>query len=235
LAAAPASFPQDLSQVEVSVRKRLFLQALAPAVVFHNAAIRAQRRRLQHLLDVSWTPRERDFVAEMIAYYRLGDQDRPGPTPADTVRALLKRVDVVPASIVLAQAAMESGWGTSRFARHGNNLFGQRVWTLASRGLAARDARESGFRLAVFSTLGASIGSYLRNVNSHSAYEDFRRCRWSMRERAEPLDPLALVQKLTRYSTRGQEYVGDVSRIIRYNKLERYDALVLETEELGTN
>ncbi len=227
------SIPPDLGALPVTEKKNLFFNTLLPNASFHNRVIAAQRQRLQALRQRpphEWVAEEKGFLHEMSAYYRLENYSSKLAAPGDTLNALLLRVDAIPPSLALAQAAIESGWGGSRFARQGNNLYGQRVWGKQAAGLAPKDVDNARFRLAVFPTIGASLGSYMRNLNTHPAYEDFRRERRRLRQEEKPLAGHVLATALQRYSTRGQEYVDDVLRVMRQNGLQALDASPLRTD-----
>jgi Bax protein len=134
---------------------------------------------------------------------------------------LLQRVDVVPVSLVLAQAAKESAWGRSRFAREGNNLFGEWCFT-AGCGMVPR-RRESGktHEVETFPSVRAAVASYIHNLNSHPSYRMLRSIRASLREAGKPLNGLALARGLEAYSAQGSDYVASVRDIIRKNRLGR--------------
>jgi Bax protein len=218
--ASLASIPPDIDQLPVAAKKNLFFSLLYPIADFHNKTILARRARLQHLDGSS---ADETFLQSMAEHYALDRHLQPLPTRADTLRELLVRVDIIPPSLVLAQGAIESGWGTSRFARRGNNLFGQRIWRSDMAGLQAKGAQDARFRLAVYETVSASVRSYMRNLNSHPAYADLRALRADLRARSEIVKGRALAKGLVRYSTRGEEYVLDVHRMIKGNKLGRLD------------
>jgi len=222
-----ASLPIDLQQLPVPRKKKAFFRSLLPLVIFNNEVIATQRQRLEQLRKGAAAVSEDSlFLAEMCRYYRLERQEGALGSPADTLAALLERADRIPPSLALAQAAIESGWGGSRFSKEGNNLFGQRVWA-ADGGIAPKEVEKSRFRLAVFPTIGASIRSYMRNLNSHPAYGELRRLRREMRKGEGEFDSRVLSGGLRRYSTRGQEYVDDVLGFIEYNDLRRFDRAVL--------
>ena len=222
-----ASLPADLQLLPVARKKEAFFRSLLPLVVFHNDVTAARRRRLEQLRTRTSTgSADSLFLAGMCRYYRLEGQEMNLETPEDTLAALLERVDQIPPSLALAQAAIESGWGGSRFSKKGNNLFGQRVWA-TDKGMAPKEVEKSRFRLAIFPTIGASVRSYMRNLNSHFAYVEFRRLRRDMRDGGGVLDSRVLTGGLRRYSTRGQEYVDDLLGFIKYNDLKRFDRAVL--------
>ena len=217
------ALPEDLGALPVPRKKEAFFRALLPLVVFNNTIIASHRTRLQHLqgrgagvLDEE----EQLFLREMIRYYSLERHREALLTRSDTLQALLERADRIPRSLVLAQAAIESGWGSSRFSRQGNNLFGQRVWTGELAGLAPEQLEGARFTLAMYPTIGTSVRSYMRNLNTHPAYEEFRR------RRGDTFDPLVLAGTLKRYSVRGQDYVDDILRLIRQNRLARFEETV---------
>lgn len=218
-----ASLPGDLDSVPAPKRKELFVGALLPLVAFQNELILEQRRRIDNLSGrAPLSPEDRDFLVAACDYYRLDRCPRPLPALADTLRALLDRADEIPVSLVIAQAAIESGWGAAYASQRTNNLFGEQAGSPFEVESAEPAARR--FRLAVFPTIGSSVGSYMRNLNSHPAYEGFRWRRRLQRHRpAGQLDPLILADGLGRYSERGRAYVEELVRFIRANDLQRYD------------
>jgi len=223
----PAVLPPDLGELPVGAMKETFLAAMAPAVLFESATVMAQRERLLRLLEAGAPPRpdDRFFLAEMAARYRLENEEIGLPTLEDSLRALLRRVDTVPASLALAQAAIESGWGTSRLSVRGNNLYGQQLWSRPGRDVFGRTPAPPAFtRMARYPTVAASVCSYMLNLNTHEAYADFRMRREHMRRRAQRLDAVDLAYELRAYSERGREYVHDLVDIMRDNGLERFDA-----------
>jgi len=221
-------FPRDLARVtSIPERKQRFLDALVPVVEAENQRVAEQRRWLQSRHSALATgrlfARERRTLTSLAREYRLPAHLRPaaiGPVPTATVAELLLRVDTLPSSLVLAQAAMESGWGTSRFVHEGNNLFGQWV-TGDTPGLAPRDAAPTAdYRLAAYDSAANSVRSYLRNINTHRAYRSLRRLRARLRAEGRPVDGTTLAAGLRAYSQRGEAYVTEIRRIIRHNRLE---------------
>jgi len=224
----PSPFPRDLAQVtSIPERKQRFLDALVPLVDEENRRVAEERRWIESRRATLATGhlfvRERCTLSRLAREYRLPPHLRPpttGPVPAATVAELLLRVDTLPSSLVLAQAAMESGWGTSRFVHEGNNLFGQWV-TGDTPGLAPRDAAPTAdYRLATYDSAAHSVRSYLRNINTHRAYRSLRRLRARLRAEGRPADGATLAAGLRSYSQRGEAYVTEIRRIIRHNRLE---------------
>jgi Bax protein len=135
---------------------------------------------------------------------------------------LLNRLEIVPPSLAIAQAAAESGWGTSRFAHQGNALFGQRVWGEGGLAPLKREAAD-GVKVRAFDDLLDAVRSYTFNLNSHEAYAEFREWRTKLRRAGRPLSGLQLASHLRRYSEQGPEYVKFIETLIRTNGLEAFD------------
>lgn len=196
-----ASLPDDLTSVaNLDRRKALFVSIVLPHVLLANDRIREDRVRLirlQKALSAEKTLRTRDrkWLARLAKTYRT--------RPMDTEK-LLRRMDVVPPRLAIAQAVQESGWGTSRFARLGNALFGQHA-PAGSGGIAAKG--DITVALKAFETIQRSVLGYMRNLNSHRAYRQFRAARAEMRNSGRPIDAMALAASLGRYSEEGTMYV----------------------------
>ncbi|EED36518.1 Bax protein [Luminiphilus syltensis NOR5-1B] len=203
-------------------RKHAFISYIQPLVDQTNAEILEDRRRLvdiyEHKDDLGLM--ERHFLSGLVDYYDLADFDETNDTHWQT---LLQRVDQIPPSLAIAQAAKESGWGTSRFAREGNNYFGQWCFEPGC-GLVPRD-RKSGkaHEVADFSSPAESVEAYIANLNRHPAYETLRTIRASASTRGTPATGSALAAGLERYSSRGEQYVREIQAMIRNNDLERFD------------
>jgi Bax protein len=154
-----------------------------------------------------------------------------GPFDAAAGAELLRRVDAIPLSLELAQGAVESGWGTSRFADVGNSLFGQWSW---AGGIAPEEQRKDthgDHRIAAFQSTGLSAWSYALNLNTHDAYADFRRKRAELRGQGQPRGH-DLVETMSRYSERGHHYVAELKTIMRQNKLDSVDESKLVDMEI---
>jgi Bax protein len=222
----PAAVSRDVPKVLASdaraeVRKRIFIRTLLPAVLRANAVIREHRRFLSRVE----LRRAAGFELDSAAKARLkGLHARYETEPGDP-RTLRKRVDIVPPSLALAQAAIESGWGGSRFAQKGNALFGQRAYGCETCGMQpAGLSNDASFRVRSFGTVTASVRAYIRNLNTHPAYEILRARRHELRRQGKALDGLSLVAGLHRYSERGEAYVQDVRQIIAGNDLTDFDS-----------
>jgi len=220
------SLPGDLSRVpENKQRKAIFFQALLPLVLQVNEEILNDRRRLwklryQTALGQKPSAADRLWLRVMTERYKV---------KAGEIDALFSRIDVVPTSLALAQAAEESGWGTSRFAREGNAMFGQ--WARASsKGLVPlkRDKGKS-HKVQSFETLIDSVRAYTLNLNSHRAYKGFRSTRQSIRRSGSAIGGRVLAGKLHKYSERGVDYVIALRNLIDHNGLALLDGARLDT------
>ena len=136
---------------------------------------------------------------------------------------LKKRIDIVPISLVIAQAAIESGWGTSRFAQEGNAYFGQKVVGIKVNGIKPNNSEDPLIKVRIFENLNDSVKAYLNNLNTHFAYKNFRKSRNELRYFGKTLEGIILVNQLNKYSELGNEYIYNVQEIIRKNNLDKFD------------
>ncbi|MFQ5972484.1 MAG: glucosaminidase domain-containing protein [Alphaproteobacteria bacterium] len=209
--------PRDWTEPEIPLLKSVFLRAAASGILQVNEAILADRERLLSIDLVRMSKKDRVWLGELMIRYRVGE---PGAPPTvEHLAELSRRVDAVPPSLALAQAAVESGWFRSRFAIEGNALFGQR--TTSRNGLKARDGDA---RLAVFPTPRDSIFSYARNLNTYPAYEAFRDTRAGMRAAGREPAGYELAAHLESYSELGGDYVLLLREVIRNNGLQPIDS-----------
>lgn len=209
----------------VDERKLAFFEFLIPLIQEENRAILKQRQRILDLraeLESTGTlSREsRRHLTKLAKEYRFDDEEL---SYREQIQTLLLRVDKIPVSMALAQAATESAWGTSRFAKGGNNLFGQ--WCFRAGCGQVPHAREEGARheVAVYASARESIRSYFRNINSHRAYRGMRKMRANLREAGKNIAGLELIKGLGSYSERGQDYVAELEQIIAGNQLGLLD------------
>lgn len=202
-------------------RKDAFLAYFEALIDAENQAILSNRTQLLAVVAAdraNWL--ERLWLGSMAHRYELDDFEAGNP---DHWQDLLLRIDIIPPSLALAQAANESAWGTSRFAREGNNYFGQ--WCY-SRGCGlvpeARDD-DASHEVASFASARQSVRRYVNNINTHYAYADLRQRRAQLRAAGETITGLALAPTLINYSQRGQAYVDELEAMIRFNELTAYD------------
>ncbi len=164
--------------------------------------------------DPDMTREQRQWLYEMAKRYETNPYDWD---------AFMARVDIVPPSLAIAQAAEESGWGTSRFAREGNALFGQYTYKASNGILPEERANGRHHLIRAYSSLVEGVRSYMHNLNYHRAYGEFRSARKWLRAHAKPMDGHTLAGELIRYSERGAAYVETIRHIIRANKLSPLD------------
>jgi Bax protein len=207
--------PQEIKMIEdTKKRKDLFIQIVLPLIVKENNNIRLDRKTLFYIINKSNnTNLEKQWLQKKYKQYGVSSRD---------LSILKIRMDEIPVSLAIAQAAKETGWGTSRFAQEGNALFGQ--WTWSGEGLKPKDAEKGkGHKVMKFNILQASVRAYQRNLNTHSTYKDFRKARAEFRDQKKPLDSIKLSKYLNKYAETGNQYVEVLQKIIKQNKLKDFD------------
>ena len=219
----PSTLPDFSAINDVRTKKHMFFSYMLPKIRQANDQILANRRLLMMIRDDLATGDALDeediqFVTSLKARYKINQQTNLHSTIDD----LLIRVDVVPESLVLAQAANESGWGTSRFARQANNLFG--VWCFSKGcGLTPKN-RDEGLthEVAKYESVQEGIIAYVHTINTNSAYIDLRHMRATTRSEDLQFSGHALAEGLLKYSSRGIDYVREIQQLIRVNDLQKY-------------
>ena len=207
--------PNEIKSIESSrKRKELFIQIVLPLILDENKKIKLERKTLFSILNKnSNSEAERNWLKSKFKQYGVVNRD---------LTTLKIRMDEIPVSLAIAQAAKETGWGTSRFAQEGNALFGQ--WTWSGEGLKPKDADKSqGHKVMKFNVLQASVRAYQRNLNTHSSYKNLRKVRAQLRDAGKPIDSLILVKYLNEYAETGEKYVEVLTKIIKQNNLKDFD------------
>ena len=207
--------PNEIKKIEnIKKRKEFFIQIVLPLILKENNNIKLDRKRLFSIINKSNnTDLEKKWIEKKYKQYGV---------PSKDLSILKIRMDEIPASLAIAQAAKETGWGTSRFAQEGNALFGQ--WTWSGEGLKPKDSeKDEGHKVMKFNVLQASVRAYQRNLNTHSSYKDFRQERARLRDSGEPLDSIILSEFLDEYAETGDEYVEVLKKIIKQNNLQDFD------------
>ena len=207
--------PKEIVKIEsAKKRKDLFIQIILPLVIDENNSIKLDRMKLFSILNKSKnTKTEQGWLNVKFKQYGVVNKN---------LSTLKIRMDEVPVSMAIAQAAKETGWGTSRFAQEGNALFGQ--WTWSGEGIKPADAEDdSTHKVMRFKVLQASVKAYQRNLNTHSSYKDFRSVRAELRGQGKKLDSMILTEYLDKYAETGKEYVKILQQIIRQNDLTDFD------------
>ena len=212
-------FPRDLDELQsTKLKKETFIKIVLPLIVAENERILADREKLRVLSVKKFTTDlEKQWLRQKLLEYKVKKGD---------LKQLLERMDIIPTSIALAQAAKESGWGTSRFALEGNAIFGQ--WTWSGQGIAPLD-RESNknHKILKFPILRASVKAYQNNLNTHKSYSKFRQKRLSLRNKNKKISGLELTETLNNYAQTGSEYTKILNQIIRQNRLTDFEPVRL--------
>ena len=207
--------PAEIKMIEnTKQRKDFFIQIVLPLILKENNNIRLDRKRLFSIINKSNnTKLEKKWLEKKYKQYGVTSKE---------LSILKIRMDEIPVSLAIAQAAKETGWGTSRFAQEGNALFGQ--WTWSGEGLKPKDAdKNKGHKVMKFNVLQASVRAYQRNLNTHSSYKNLRKARAELRDKGLPLDSLLLVKFLNQYAETGEKYVDVLQKIIKQNNLKDFD------------
>ena len=207
--------PNEIKMMESSKqRKDLFIKIVLPLILSENNRIKRDRNTLFKILNRSNnTKTEKDWLNKKFRQYGVVKKD---------ITTLKIRMDQIPVSLAIAQAAKETGWGTSRFAIEGNALFGQ--WTYSGEGIkpAAAD-KDTKHKIMTFNVLKASVRAYQRNLNTHSSYKEFRKARAIQRDNDEELNSLELANYLDQYAETGSDYIKILKKIINQNNLKDFD------------
>jgi|SRR5690625_3344939 len=216
----PQPLPDFGAIEQAAERKQAFFTYMTPLVETENRRIEKERRQLLKIADRLAQDRQpgvvdRNRLAHLAAKY---DLSWAVDDWSETLSALLRRVDTVPVGLVLAQAAEESGWGRSRFARQGNNLFGHWCYAKGCGIVPAQRVADAAHEVAAFDSVRHSVERYLYNLNTHPAYRHFRQLRRSERQAGHEPRALVLAEGLSGYSQRGNDYVADIRSIIRTNE-----------------
>ena len=207
--------PKDLKTLgDTKTKRDLFIKIILPLILDENKKITEDRKKLFKILGKNFnTIGERVWLKRRFKEYKIDDKD---------LAKLKMRMDIIPVSIALAQAANESGWGTSRFALEGNALFGQ--WTWSKKGISPKNKDpDSSHKILQFQVLKASVRAYKNNLNTHNAYTEFREVRAQLRQEDKQITGLDLTKYLKNYASIGEKYVKILEDIITNNSLTDFD------------
>ncbi len=211
--------PNEMKSIESSVkRKSLFIKIILPLVLEENNRIIIDRKKLFSILNKNKNSKDEiKWLNQKFKQYGVLNKD---------LATLKVRMDIIPVSLAIAQAAKETGWGTSRFAIEGNALFGQ--WTWSGEGIKPAGADSNAtYKVMKFNVLKASVRAYQRNLNTHSSYKKFRFVRAQLRDDNKELDSLKLAEYLDNYAQTGTEYTKVLKQIIQQNQLKDFDKVKL--------
>jgi len=211
--------PKDLKSLGDTQKKReLFIKIILPLILDENEKITQDRKKLFKILGKNFnSPGERVWLKRRFKEYKIEDGD---------LSKLKMRMDIIPVSLALAQAANESGWGTSRFALEGNALFGQ--WTWSKKGISPKNKDpDKTHKVLQFQILKASVRAYKNNLNTHNAYREFREARAQLRQEDKQIIGLELSKYIKNYASIGEKYVEIIESIIVRNSLTDFDKATL--------
>ena len=215
-----SSLPEDFLDIEsVQLKKDLFIKTILPIVFLENEKVLEERNKiLQWWTETEGGEIDKDFWPEwlksIVEKYSF---------EGENIGNLLMSVDIVPISLALSQAAIESGWGTSRYARDGNAIFGQYTYDEEVGLLPKERSDGKKYLIRKFSNISESTASYIKNLNTHSAYIKFREVRKKLRMNGERMDGDLLAEELINYSERKNLYIQDIKDMIKANHFERFD------------
>jgi len=225
------TLPDFAKIYDIPTKKKRFFDFLRPAITKHNQELLNTRAKLEYWmeqtsLELGLTESEQTELALLAKQYRVSKQS----STLQKLDELLVKIDIIPESLVLVQAANESAWGTSRFARIGLNFFG--IWCYKPKCGMVPNGRNEGAKheVAAFQSVDDAVNGYFKNINTHNAYRVFRSIRSQLREHNQPLDAEILATGLLPYSERGAHYVLDITDMLRHN--QRY--FTVETTVVNT-
>jgi len=221
-----SKLPPDLKNIKSTSRKKeTFIKIVLPLIIDENNKILDNRKKLFKILaKPANSMGEKRWLKRRFEDYQIKNED---------ISELKLRMDIIPASLAIAQAAKESGWGTSRFALEGNAMFGQ--WTYGKDGIKPKGSGSKDHKVLKFPMLRSSVMAYQRNLNTHKAYGEFRENRAILRENNKKISGLDLVIYLKSYAATGKEYVETLRSIISQNKLTDFDNSILMNTNTSTS
>ena len=208
----------NLENFSIKDRKKKFIADLFPVVHRANQDILEKRNIFfeieKKIQSNNLNVLEAAILKKLFNEYKVKNND---------LAELKKRIDIVPISLAIAQAAIESGWGTSRFDQEGNAYFGQKIFGVKANGIKPNDSENPLIKVRIFENLNDSVEAYLNNLNTHFAYKNFRKSRNELRSFGKTLEGKVLANQLKKYSELGNEYIVNVQDIIKKNNLSKFD------------
>ncbi|MGA1741765.1 MAG: glucosaminidase domain-containing protein [Pseudohongiellaceae bacterium] len=221
----PQSIPDFAAIQDVTEKKASFFEFLSPYIDSVNQQILAQRQRLITFREKinngsTLTRNEMNYLSGLRVEYELENEVL---NTANLVNRLLRRVDIIPSSLALAQAANESAWGTSRFAVEGNNFYGQWCYTEGCGIVPARRIAGANHEVKSFDSVFESVKAYIMNLNTFPNYQKLRDIRQQVRQGGRSIDGISLSEGLDTYSSRGDDYIFELQSMIYSNNLLEFD------------
>lgn len=223
-----AKFPEGIGELDsIEQRKRIFIQILLPIVLSENEKIIADRRKLLTIMNKKSFKKDVDWLNEKFQEYKVKN---------NSVKELLVKIDIIPPSLAIAQAAYESGWGTSRFAIEGNALFGQWGWKENKGMVPENRGEDEKHEVSKFNQIRYAVSAYKNNLNTHPFYEEFRMERAKQRSGrlSGSISGIKLIKHVHKYSIKGDDYVLGLKKIIEQNSLQDFDKANLVIKRSGS-
>ena len=219
-----SKLPTGIDKIDnITDRKKLFIKVILPLIIYENNQIEEDRDFLNQILrEKNITLEESQWLEKKFTEYKVSNKN---------IEELKVKMDIIPPSIALAQAAYESGWGTSRFAMEGNSLFGVRTWQKGKGMVPLERDEQSNFEVKSFKIIRASISAYKKNLNTHASYKEFREARAEQRNKKNKISGLELAKFLDKYSEIGYEYADRLKKIIQQNSLTDFDDSILSRKK----
>ena len=220
-----SSLPDDFMEIEpIKLRKDLFIKSMIPIIFIENEKVLIDRKKILNW----WTETDGEEIAkEFWPDWLISISDLYN-FEGENIGDLLKRVDLIPISLALSQAVIESGWGTSRYARQGNAIFGQYTYDQDSGLIPEKREKKDNHLIKKFGSLNLSVRSYIKNLNTHSAYEGLRKKRRDLRMEGSQITGHKLLPFLYKYSERGNDYIKDLTKLIDENNFKKFDNVYLK-------
>ena len=224
-----SQLPNDLDKYDSARKKNLFISILLPIVLKGNEIVLQERKSMK----IAFSENNIEKIEYLSKKYKIKNLKKINfhnisfLQLIEIKQELLKKINKIPISMILAQAAIESGWGSSRFAKEGNALFGEWTWKHNS-GLKPRDNLKAKFSVKSFVNISASVNSYILNLNSHPAYKRMRSYRFLITKTGKSISGIETANYLDKYAEIGFEYVIKVTNMIKGNKKEKFDNIKLE-------
>ena len=223
-----AKFPEGISELDnIEQRKRIFIQILLPIVLSENEKIIVDRRILTTIMNRKSFKKDADWLNEKFQQYKVKN---------NSVKELLVKMDIIPPSLAIAQAAYESGWGTSRFAIEGNALFGQWGWKEHKGMVPENRGEDEKHEVSKFNQIRYAVSAYKNNLNTHPFYEEFRieRAKQRSGRLSGSISGIKLIKHVHKYSIKGDDYVLGLKKIIEQNSLQDFDKANLLVKRSGS-
>jgi Bax protein len=223
-----AKFPEGISELDnIEQRKRIFIQILLPIVLSENEKIIADRRKLTAIMNRKSFKNDAAWLNDKFQQYKVKN---------NSIKELLVKMDIIPPSLAIAQAAYESGWGTSRFAIEGNALFGQWGWKENKGMVPENRADDETHEVSKFNQIRYAVSAYKNNLNTHPFYEEFRTERAKQRSGrlSGSISGIKLIKHVHKYSIKGDDYVLGLKKIIEQNSLQDFDKANLSIKRSGS-